>query len=132
MPDWVVDDSKWKKAKGKVKEQKGKKESDFTDRDWGLVTTIYKNMGGDISEAVDQDVTESFKTVIKQHYGRQFVDDWDSFFSDMDRLVKASKAITVNHVSRQAAIRKFMLADDDFSADSLEMGNVVEEGKRNG
>lgn len=41
-----VDEDKWDKAKDKVKKQRDKSESDLSDQDWGLVTTIYKNMGG--------------------------------------------------------------------------------------
>lgn len=37
---------KWKRAKKAVEESKGKKESQFTDRDWGLVQKIYQDIGG--------------------------------------------------------------------------------------
>jgi len=48
MPSWVKDESIWDKAKKKVEEVKNKTESQFVDMDWGLVTHIYKNMGGKI------------------------------------------------------------------------------------
>jgi hypothetical protein len=41
-----VDEDKWDEAKAKVKKQRNKNISDFSDRDWGLVNTIYQNMGG--------------------------------------------------------------------------------------
>lgn len=41
-----VDEGKWDDAKAKVKSQRKKNIADFTDQDWGLVSTIYKNMGG--------------------------------------------------------------------------------------
>lgn len=50
MPSWVTDDAKWEKAKGKVIDRKDKTEEEFSDQDWGLVTTIYKNMGGKIKK----------------------------------------------------------------------------------
>lgn len=46
MPGAKRDEAKWKRAKKAVEESKGKKESQFTDRDWGLVMKIYKEMGG--------------------------------------------------------------------------------------
>lgn len=46
MPGQKRDESKWKRAKKAVSESKGKSESAFTDRDWGLVQKIYKDMGG--------------------------------------------------------------------------------------
>jgi hypothetical protein len=36
----------WTRAKKAVEKSKGKAESAFTDRDWGLVQTIYKELGG--------------------------------------------------------------------------------------
>lgn len=50
MPAWVKNEDKWEKAKDIVKKQKDKSESDFVDQDWGLVTHIYKNMGGKVGE----------------------------------------------------------------------------------
>jgi hypothetical protein len=47
MPGWVdtpEEEKAWKKAKSVVAKQRSKKESDFTDRDWGLVTHIAKNV----------------------------------------------------------------------------------------
>ncbi len=37
-----TEESKWREAKRVVKRQTGKKYSDFTHRDWGLVQHIYK------------------------------------------------------------------------------------------
>ena len=42
--DTPEEEKAWKKAKGVVAEQRSKKESSFTDRDWGLVTHIAKNI----------------------------------------------------------------------------------------
>jgi hypothetical protein len=36
------DESRWQKAKRVVRKHKGKKQSRFTDRDWGLVQHIFK------------------------------------------------------------------------------------------
>lgn len=47
MPGWVKtaeEEKAFKKAKGIVSEQRDKPESKFTDRDWGLVTHIAKNI----------------------------------------------------------------------------------------
>jgi len=38
------DEKKWQKAKRTVRKQKGKKQSKFTDRDWGLTQFIFKKM----------------------------------------------------------------------------------------
>ena len=40
------DEAKWARAKAAVAKSKGKAESAFTDRDWGLVQKIYQEMGG--------------------------------------------------------------------------------------
>jgi hypothetical protein len=48
MPSWVADDDLWKKAKEIVVKQRERNPDSFTDRDWGLVTHIYKNSGGKI------------------------------------------------------------------------------------
>jgi hypothetical protein len=48
MPSWAKDKDKWKRAVEIVKKQHDKNKSDFVDRDWGLVTHIYKNMDGEI------------------------------------------------------------------------------------
>lgn len=40
------DEAKWKRAKRAVSESKGKPENSFTDRGWGLVKKIYREMGG--------------------------------------------------------------------------------------
>jgi len=53
MPSWVKDEDMWEKAKKKVKEIKDKKQEEFSSNDWGLVTHIYKNMGGKIAEIVN-------------------------------------------------------------------------------
>lgn len=47
MPTWVdtpAEEAAWQKAKGIVARQRKKKEADFSDRDWGLVTHIAKNL----------------------------------------------------------------------------------------
>jgi len=47
MPAWVdtaEEEKAWKKAKGIVAEQRNKRESEFTDRDWGLVSHIAQNI----------------------------------------------------------------------------------------
>lgn len=47
MPAWVDTPAKeaaWKKAKSIVSEQRNKAQSEFTDKDWGLVTHIAQNM----------------------------------------------------------------------------------------
>jgi hypothetical protein len=47
MPAWIKneeDEAAWQSAKKIVSEQRKKKEADFGDRDWGLVTHIAKNM----------------------------------------------------------------------------------------
>lgn len=41
-----VNEALWQRAKRAVSESKGKPESSFTDRDWALVQTIYRQMGG--------------------------------------------------------------------------------------
>lgn len=46
MPGQGRDEAKWKRAKKAVSESKGNLESAFTDRDWGLVQKIYREMGG--------------------------------------------------------------------------------------
>lgn len=60
MPSWVKDEKQWGKAKKKVKKIKDKSESEFTDQDWGLVTHIYKNMGGEIASIVKKVLKESY------------------------------------------------------------------------
>jgi len=47
MPGWIntpEEEAAWKKAKGVVSKQRKKKESEFKDQDWGLVTKIAKNI----------------------------------------------------------------------------------------
>lgn len=47
MPNWVdtpEEEKAWKKAKKIVQEQRDKKESEFSSRDWGLVSHIAKNI----------------------------------------------------------------------------------------
>lgn len=47
MPAWIKtarDEKAWQKAKGIVSKQRDKSEDEFTDRDWGLVTHIAKNL----------------------------------------------------------------------------------------
>jgi hypothetical protein len=41
-----VDESKWDDAKNAVKDSSGKNISDFTDKEWATVNTVYQNMGG--------------------------------------------------------------------------------------
>jgi len=57
-----VDEYKWDESKKKVKKQTDKNYDDFTDRDWGLVTTIYKNMGGKFKSKKDSALTNDFNT----------------------------------------------------------------------
>jgi hypothetical protein len=45
MPSWVQNDDVWKKAEKVVSDTRKKKKDAFSDKDWGLVTHIYKNMG---------------------------------------------------------------------------------------
>jgi hypothetical protein len=47
MPAWIdtpAEEAAWQKAKGIVARQRKKKEEDFADKDWGLVTHIAKNL----------------------------------------------------------------------------------------
>ena len=47
MPGWVdspKEEKAWKHAKEIVGRQRKKKEADFTDRDWGLVTHVAQNI----------------------------------------------------------------------------------------
>lgn len=47
MPGWVdtpEEEAAFKKAKAIVRDQRGKSEDDFSDRDWGLVTHIAQNI----------------------------------------------------------------------------------------
>lgn len=41
-----VDEPKWEKAIDAVKESSGKNKSDFGDKEWATVNTVYQNMGG--------------------------------------------------------------------------------------
>lgn len=41
------DAKKWKRAKSAVAKARSKKQSEFTDLDWGLVTSIFKKMKGE-------------------------------------------------------------------------------------
>ena len=41
-----VDEATWGKAKNAVKDSSGKNISDFGDKEWATVNTVYKNMGG--------------------------------------------------------------------------------------
>lgn len=73
MPAWVKDEGIWQKAKEKAIESKGKPESKFTDQDWGLVTTIYKNMGGkvgkvNISKVADEIIKDVFAAKKPKNY----------------------------------------------------------------
>jgi|WetSurSiteA1Bulk_404760.scaffolds.fasta_scaffold227086_1 hypothetical protein len=61
MPSWVQNDDIWKRARQVVSTTRKKKKADFTDTDWGLVTHIYKRMGGTVkaktNEAKERAVT---------------------------------------------------------------------------
>lgn len=46
MPEWVKDEDKWEDAKKAFKKSYDKNPS--SDKDWAIVTSIYKNMGGKI------------------------------------------------------------------------------------
>jgi hypothetical protein len=54
MPSWVQDDDIWKRARQVVSKTHEKKKSDFTDQDWGLVTHIYKRMGGKVKAKTNE------------------------------------------------------------------------------
>ena len=41
-----VDEGKWEKAIDAVKDSSGKAKSDFSDKEWATVNTVYQNMGG--------------------------------------------------------------------------------------
>ena len=47
MPAFVrtaADEAKWKRAKAAVRKSQGKREAEFTSRDWGLVTHIFNSI----------------------------------------------------------------------------------------
>jgi hypothetical protein len=69
-----TDEKKWQKAKRVVRKQKGKRQSKFTDRDWGLVQHIFKNQKSAselmiIVNALDQigefELSESFDSILE-------------------------------------------------------------------
>lgn len=69
-----TDEKKWRKAKRIVRKQKGKRQSKFTDRDWGLVQHIFKSQKNasefmTILNALDQigefELSESFDNILE-------------------------------------------------------------------
>lgn len=53
MPAFVktaADEKRWDRAKDAVSKSRDKKQSDFTDRDWGLVNSIYQKMKESLDE----------------------------------------------------------------------------------
>ena len=96
MPTWVKDKEKWNDAKKKVKEIRDKKFDEFTNRDWGLVTTIYKNMDGKIgtNEQIIQDIVkESFQLVEIEH-----------FDSGSNRGQKLYTNLYIEHINKQTFV----------------------------
>lgn len=68
MPVWVKDEDIWEKAKQAFKKSYGHEPE--SDKDWAIVTSIYKKMGGKISTEVidmDGDVKEVAKKLIEEN-----------------------------------------------------------------
>jgi len=98
-------ETKWKRAKAAVERSRKKGESEFTDRDWGLVTSIYKGIkegidsfvlsaafrGISISEANEANTAEVFQQELsgEPEFRGLSDDDWDDiwdFFNKRDAL----------------------------------------------
>lgn len=59
MPSWVVDDDVWTRARKKVEEEYPNL-GDDNPRKWRLTTTIYKDMGGKVSDATHEATFRAF------------------------------------------------------------------------
>ncbi len=73
MPAFVktaADEKRWKRAKKAVRKSTGKRLADFTSRDWGLVTHIYRRIKADVSAAV-VDLTTATQRLVEHLEGQR-------------------------------------------------------------
>ncbi len=64
MPIWVADEDIWKKAEDAFKKSYGREPSE--DKDWMIVTTIYKKMGGRVKTKEGGDLVSQIKEWLKK------------------------------------------------------------------
>lgn len=134
MPTGWVDTPKeekaWKKAKSVVSEQRNKKESDFTDRDWGLVTHIAKNiLKSSVSASVPSDAlfhlakVENLLGTRTKVMAKKKADD--KLPSDAKAVVNALKKVMSQGGQSIAALRKAKTTKMD-DEDAQELASELE------
>ena len=66
MPDWVIDKDIWKKSIGLFIKNHGRKPSD---KDWGIIGSIYKKMGGRkrTAKVTKENYNEVFNTIYEEY-----------------------------------------------------------------
>ena len=110
MPDWVKDEDKWNDAKKAFKKSYDKEPK--TDKDWAIVTDIYKKMGGEI-ESVEkmleqlennkEDVKmESYKEKLDKLHESVMKEAEDSMFKNIKSKF-ALKILSIFHNKRVSA-----------------------------
>lgn len=102
MPAWVDtprEERAWRKAKRVVSKQRGKSEDEFTDRDWGLVTHIAKNMLEASSSSIDPSTHIALARVEKILDARK-----KAARREKDSLLSASDQTLVSALSQVAAL----------------------------
>ncbi len=66
MPKWVENEDIWNKARKTYEEQVGRKKDTFVNKDWAIITTIYKKMGGEIKKKISSTTVISGEIILSQ------------------------------------------------------------------
>ena len=140
MPSWVKDDDIWKKAKEEVKRKSGMTDDQY----YGSVTTVYKNMGGEIMkkeknmkfEELSKGQVIVYKNKVEVRLDRETVWLTQKYISD---LFDIERSVITKHIrnvfktkelEEKSNVQKIHIANSDKPVKLYNLDVIISIGYR--
>lgn len=136
MPAWVntpAEERQWQRAKQIVRQQRSKKEAEFTDRDWALTNHIFHKMSASVVVEERKRVNVLLAHVESLIEARKSKKDKNADLpDDVKLLVEALSSVMAYGGQTISALRKEKttgLSEEETTALAEELENIAESVK---
>ena len=136
MPAWVntpAEERQWQRAKQIVRQQRSKKEAEFTDRDWALTNHIFHKMSASVVVEERKRVNVLLAHVESLIEARKSKKDKNADLpDDVKLLVEALSSVMAYGGQTISALRKKKttgLSEEETAALAEELENIAESVK---
>lgn len=137
MPAWVntpAEERRWQRAKQIVRQQRTKKEADFTDRDWALANHIFHKMTASAPPEGDSVrlLLAHVESLIEARKNKNKKDKNADLPDDVKLLVEALSSVMAYGGQTISALRKKKttgLSEEETTALADELGGLAESIK---